>query len=256
MKSFHAFLKKEMLQQTRGGKIMILGILFVFFGILNPATAKLTPWLLKLVADSVEGRGFIVESQTITAMDSWAQFFKNAPTILIAFILVECSIMTGEYGRGTLVLPLTKGLQRYKVVLSKFILTAFLWTAGYWIYYGITYAYSAYFWDNSIAQNLFFAAVCCWLYGIFAVSLLILFSTIGTSVTGALLGTAAVAFGSKILGILPKVKKFLPDYLCDGTSLLVGTTNPNEYIPAAIVTAVVIAGCILAGISVFNKKRL
>ena len=38
---------------------------------------------------------------------------------LIAFVLLQSSIFTREYTSGTLTLSLTKGLARYKVVLSK-----------------------------------------------------------------------------------------------------------------------------------------
>ena len=48
-----AFWKKEWLEQLRSGKLIILGILFVLFGIMNPAVAKLTPWLLEAMADSL-----------------------------------------------------------------------------------------------------------------------------------------------------------------------------------------------------------
>ena len=53
MKALIAFLKKELLEQLRTGRLMLLSILFVLFGIMNPAVAKLTPWLLEVMADSL-----------------------------------------------------------------------------------------------------------------------------------------------------------------------------------------------------------
>ena len=47
MKHFLAFLRKEAIEHKRTGKCTILGILFVLFGIMNPAIAKMTPWLLQ-----------------------------------------------------------------------------------------------------------------------------------------------------------------------------------------------------------------
>ena len=110
MKSLFAFMKKEILEQIRTGKIILLGLLFVLFGIMNPAIAKLTPWILESVADTMESSGMVITSVTITAMDSWTQFFKNIPIGLIAFVLIESSILTKEYSSGTLILSLTKGL--------------------------------------------------------------------------------------------------------------------------------------------------
>ena len=51
MRSFIAFLKKELMECQRGGRLLFLGILFIAFGIMNPAIAKLTPWLLEMLSE-------------------------------------------------------------------------------------------------------------------------------------------------------------------------------------------------------------
>lgn len=124
MRSLIAFIKKEFTEQLRSGRLIILGLLFVLFGIMNPAIAKLTPWLLETMADSLAESGMIITDVKVSAMDSWMQFFKNMPMGLIAFVLLESSIFTKEYTSGTLVLSLTKGLERYKVVISKALVLA------------------------------------------------------------------------------------------------------------------------------------
>lgn len=86
--------------------------------------------------------------------------FKNIPIALIAFVLIFSDIFTKEYKSGTLLLVLTKGLSRYKVVLAKTVLLLSIWTVGYEICFTITYGYNEYFWDNSIANNLFFQQLC------------------------------------------------------------------------------------------------
>lgn len=53
MKSLLAFIKKETMEQFHSGRLMILGILFVLLGVMNPAVAKITPWLLEILADSL-----------------------------------------------------------------------------------------------------------------------------------------------------------------------------------------------------------
>ena len=118
MRSLVAFTKKEFTEQIRSGKITFLAILFVLFGIMNPAVAKLTPWLMEQFADTLAGSGMIITEVTVTALDSWTQFYKNIPMALIAFVLLESSIFTKEYRSGTLILSLTKGLSRFKVVLA------------------------------------------------------------------------------------------------------------------------------------------
>ena len=52
MKAFSALLKKEFLDVRRSGRLLIIVVIFVLFGIMNPVIAKLTPWMLtKTMAD-------------------------------------------------------------------------------------------------------------------------------------------------------------------------------------------------------------
>lgn len=77
MRSFLAILKKENLECVRSGKLTILCILFLLFGIMNPAIAKMIPWLLKIMSDSLAETGMTVTDTTIDALTSWTQFFKE-----------------------------------------------------------------------------------------------------------------------------------------------------------------------------------
>lgn len=90
MKSLLAFIKKETMEQFRSGRLMILGILFVLLGVMNPAVAKITPWLLEILADSLAESGMTVTPVTVSAMDSWVQFFKN--TVVASLICFAVSI--------------------------------------------------------------------------------------------------------------------------------------------------------------------
>ena len=209
-----------------------------------------------MMADSLAESGMIVTDVTVSAMDSWIQFFKNIPMALIVFVLLESSIFTREYQTGTLVLSLTKGLKRYKVVVSKTVVLVVLWTLCYWLCYGITYGYNAYYWDNTVAHNLLFSAVCWWVFGLWVIALMILFSA-GVNVnTGVLTLTGCVVFVSYLLGFFPRLKEYLPTMLTDGNSLICGIAGVKDY-GAAL--AVAIATCILCfggSILIFDKKYL
>ena len=256
MKSLIAFIKKEIVEQLRSGRLMILGTLSILFGIMNPAVAKLTPWLLEAMADSLAESGMMVTDVTVSAMDSWVQFFKNIPMALIAFVLLESSIFTREYQSGTLVLSLTKGLKRYEVVVSKTVVLIVLWTVGYWICFGITYGYNAYFWDNALVQNLLFSVVCWWLFGLWVIGLMILFSAIANSNTGVLMGTGGAVLASYLLGLFPKLSEYLPTLLTDGNSLIYGVAEAKTYATAIVIVAVMFVVCFLGGITIFDKKKL
>lgn len=256
MKTLFAFAKKEWMDLVRSGRLMILAILFVLLGILGPAITKLTPWMMESMADSMADTGLVISAVRVDALTSWTQFFKNAPIGLIAFVLIQSSIFTKEYQSGTLVLVLTKGLDRFKVVLAKCGIVTMLWTVCYWACFGITWVYTDYYWDNSIISNLGAAALNWWLFGLWIVGAMVLFSTICRNNTGVLMGVGGVVVGSYMLGLVPKVEPYLPTKLMDGTSLMTGAATPADYREAVVIVAVMTVAFVVASIPVMNKRHI
>ena len=212
MKSLFSFMKKEYLEAARTGRIMIIILLFVLFGIMSPAVAKLTPWMMETLSESMAESGFIVTDIQVDALTSWIQFFKNIPIALIAFVLIFSDIFTKEYKSGTLLLILTKGLSRYKVVLAKAVLLLSLWTVGYGICFAITYGYNAYFWDNRIMDHLVFSVTIWWLFGIWVICLMDLFSSLLQNNAGVILCVGGTVLLAYLLSIIPKVKAYSPTH--------------------------------------------
>ena len=256
MRSLLAFIKKECTQQLRTKKVLILGLIFIFLGLMNPAVAKLTPLLLEAMEDTLAQSGMIIPSLEVTALDSWVQFYKNLPMGLIAFVLLEAGIFTKEYRSGTLILSLTKGLKRYKVVVAKSLVLTLLWTLCYWLHFGITYVCNTFWWDNSIAQHLMFSAVCWWIFGIMVIALLVLFSIITRSYGLVLLGTGGFVFVNYIVSIIPKIGKYLPTYMANGSSLIYGLIERKEFLPSLLIVIAVSCVCFAVSVPLFNKKQL
>jgi ABC-2 type transport system permease protein len=256
MRSLLAFFKKESLAQLRSVKFYILGGLFILFGLMNPLIAKSTPWLLEVMSDSLAQAGMNITVTEVTVLDSWVQFFKNIPMALIIFVILESNIFTGEYRCGTLILTLTKGLDRYKVVIAKAVMLILLWTVGFFLCFGITYGCNALFWDNAKAQNLLLSATCWWVFGLWVVMLLVLFSAIFSSnigVLGCVAATVAVAY---VPSLLPKTARYSPVLLMNGSALNYGVAVPKDFGWALGITVGLTVLCFAASIPLFNKKQL
>lgn len=256
MSAFLAFLKKELLEAFRSGKLVFLIILFLLFGIMNPAIAKLTPWLLEIMSESLEESGMAITQVTVDALTSWTQFFKNIPMALIVFLLMFGGSFTKEYEKGTLIPILTKGLPRYKVVLAKTLVMVSIWTLGYWLCFAVTYGYNAYFWDNSIAVHLASAVINYWIFGLWTVCLSVLFSVLSQSYSTVLIGTGGCVLASYLLQQLPKLRTYTPTLLMNSALLLFGTEEPQDYAFALILTAVIGVLCVAVSVPIMNKKQL
>lgn len=256
MKSLLAFMKKEYRESVRTGKLLILLLLFVLFGIMNPATAKLTPWLMEMCADTMSESGLTVASVSVDAMTSWTQFFKNIPMALIAYVLLFSDIFTKEYKSGTLLLVLTKGLARYKVVLAKTVLLLSGWTFGYWLCFAITYGYNAYFWDNEIVDHVITPAAFWWLFGVWVLCLIILFSSLLQNNVGVSLCTGGTVLFVYLFSLIPIIRECSPIMLIDTNSLLAGAEGMGAYAKAAAAAAALSFLCVAVSIPVINKKQL
>jgi ABC-2 type transport system permease protein len=256
MKTLFAFFKKEYIELIRSGRLTILLLVFILFGIMNPAIAKITPWLMEMMASSLKDTGLIVTEVKIDAMTSWTQYFKNIEMALIIFVLVVSNTFTKEYQSGTLILVLTKGLSRFKVVLAKTAIMLLLWTFCYWICFGITYGYNAYFWDNSIASHLFYAAFCYWLFGIWILTLNVVFSSLVQRNTLVLAGTGGIFIGFNLISMFSSVQKYLPIKLMDGFSLLTDGTTVADFNAAIFVTIIFSIVSIGGSIIIFNRKMI
>ena len=256
MRAFIAFVKKELCDSSRNGKLMILAVLFFALGVMNPAVAKLTPWIVEMLSEQLADSGMTVTTVNVDALTSWTQFFKNIPMALIAFVFIYSSSFTKEYETGTLTLILTKGVSRYKILLAKSVLMFILWTVGYWFCFAVTYGYNAYFWDNSIAIGLSWATFNWWLFGIFTVALTVLCSVILKTYSGVLLCTGGSILAMYLLAILPKLEQYMPTSLMNISALLVGAEASTDYINTIVVTVILTALCIGVSIPIFNKKQI
>ena len=251
-----AFFRKELMELVRTGRFVIALLCFGLVGIMNPAVAKLTPWMTKMLAGQLQEAGIMAVEVTPDAMMSWTQFYKNIPLALLIFLILFSGIFTAEYERGTLIPVVTKGLPRWKIVFAKSVTAAGVWSVCYWLCFGITYVYNAYFWDNAIAAHLLSAAACYWLFGLFLCAVMMLFSVIMKGNIYVLLTTGAVFGVLYAAQSLIKKADFLPLKLTDGMQLLQNTASCSDYVPAAVVAAVGIVLCLTGAVCIFNRRQL
>ena len=255
MRSFGAFFKKELMESVRGSRIIIFSILFVVLGVLNTGLAKLIPLLMELLSEELAASGMVIEIEA-NGLAAWAQYFENISIGLITFVFVFSNTFTGEYKSGTLILILTKGLARFKVLFAKALVMFIFWTVGYWLCFGVTHVCNLLLLGDSEATGLMTAAVLWWLFGVFIISLVVFFSAVFSSYIGVLMGTGGVFIVSYILLLLPKISEYTPAALMNYANLLSGTMTLSDYTAPIIIVAVLTVSAMVFSVPLFNKKQL
>ncbi len=254
MKAFIAFTKKEFTENVRSYKLFIMLVVFSLFGMMNPITAKLTPELLK----SLMPEGISLTITEPTALDSWAQFFKNVPQMgLIVLVIVFGGIMANEFKRGTLINMLTKGLSRSVVIFSKFTMAVTIWTLSYAICFAVTYAYTAYFWGMKGINNVLLAVFGVWIFGVFLLAIIMLCGVVFENGYGSLLFTGAIAVVLLLINIAPKVQKYNPISLISrNMELLTNNMTASDFAFPIVICCLAIIVLLASSVLIFNKKEL
>lgn len=256
MTQLAAFVKKEWMEQVRTGRLWLLLILFVLFGVMSPALAKMTPWMFEMMGDTLKEQGLSIGKMEVTAFTSWQQYYKNSFMLLLVPVVLFSGAVTGEYQKGTLIPVLTKGVSPGIVIAAKWIIQMVLWSICYGLAFGITWAYTAYYWDNGAVSHWLFAGFCVYLLGCWMIALLLAGSVFLKSGMSVLLFTGGVTAVSYFLGMIPKAAEWLPTRLMSAESLLNGSVGIEEFGKAVAVTCVTGALLLAGAMAGIGRKRV
>ncbi len=254
MRGFAAFTKKELLESVRTYKLFILLAVFLLFGMMNPLFAKLMP----KIVEAALPKGMEMSLAEPTAIDSWSQFYKNIPQMgLLVLVILFSPMLSGEFSKGTLINILTKGLPRKTVIVSKYLFSSLLWSASYWLCYGITFLYTSLLWTQESVSHIFPAALFLWAFGLLLLAVLIFAGVLCKSSYGCLLFTGGFVAVLFLLDLIPKVKKINPIKLAsDNLMLLTNESVLSDWTwPMVSCFCIIMAG-IWGGVILFNKRQI
>jgi ABC-2 type transport system permease protein len=252
--NFTTVFRKELLEQWRTYRMLIVAAVFTVFGLVSPLFAKFTPEMLKAIPGvPVE---LLAAIPAPTVADAVAQYVKNMNQfgILLA-LLVAMGMVVQEKERGTAAFFLTRPVSRETFILAKFAALALIFTAslalaaiGCWYYTLILFEPLA--WGPFLALNgLMLAAFLVYM------AMAVLASTLART-NGMAVGLAVAAlFLLGGLGALPSIGEYFPGRLFSwGTSLMLGG-NASAW-PAFGISLGIIAGALLAACLVFRRQEV
>jgi len=252
--NFMVVFRKEMLEQWRTHKVLIVVAVLFFFGLTSPLLAKYTPEMLAAIPNIPAGLSGIIPTPTVA--DAIGQYVKNLSQfgILLA-LLMSMGSVAQEKERGTAALILTRPVPRGTFLLAKFAGLALTFAVsllvaglGCWFY---TYLlFEALPWGAFLAQNGLMLLVF-----LVYIAMTLLCSTLVRSQAGA----GGLAFGGLILlaglGAIPRLAEYLPGQLFSwGMSLSLGIEKTAW--PALWVSLGLIVLFIGAAILVFQRQEL
>jgi ABC-2 type transport system permease protein len=116
MRGFAVLLIKEITEQWRTGRLPVVAMIFLLFGLASPVLAKYTPDIVKLAASSID-----IHVPTPTIKDAVAQLIKNLSQVgVLTAILLAMGSVAGEKESGTAAFVLVKPVSRFAFIAAKF----------------------------------------------------------------------------------------------------------------------------------------
>ncbi len=251
--SFLVALRKELLEQTRTYRLLVVAVVLVVMGLGSPLLAKLTPQILELVPGG-EAYAFLVPPPTIA--DAVGQYVKNMSQFgVILAILLTMGAVAQEKERGTAALVLSKPLPRgpflgAKAAAQGLSFAASTALAGAGAYYYTTLLFGA----PSAAGWLVMNALMAVFFGVYvAVTLLCSVLSRSQAMAGGLAVGALVILGG--LGSLPTIGDYLPNRLLTwGANLALNMEG--AFWPALAISVAIIALSLLVGWAILRRQEL
>lgn len=245
---YSAFIQKEIIENIRNYKLIVICLVFAMVGFGNPILAKLTP---ELLATS----GLDITIQTPSAIDSWIQFYKNISILLIVFIIMFSSTIASELNNHSLINMVTKGLPRYIVIVAKYTVIAGFWLIVYGLYFGITLVYTPLLLEGTL-DHLVIASLLPFIFGLLMISLSLLGGVVTKNTIGSLIFPFGFYLGSSLLSMFNPVSNYLPTRLMTSLSLINGDAILGDYLTSIVITLCLTILVLIISIASFNKQQL
>jgi len=247
-------LKKELREQWRTYRFLIVVAILLVFGLASPLIARYVPDIIRSIG-GIEGLEQIIP--TPTTADAIDQYLKNCAQFgVILALLVPMGAIVGEKDRGTAAMVLSKPVSRAAFLLAKFVVAALVFLIGI-----LLAALGAYYYTGVLFEwldvgqfallNLLF-----WLNLLVYLALTIFASTLARSMVAA----GGIGFGlfmlMWIVGIIPQVGKYLPDALQGwGVQLVLGGTGDPAWGAVGVSLGLIVAA-LVGAVVVFRRQEI
>ena len=254
MRGLGPLLGKEVLEQWRTRRLLVVAVVFVALGIGSPFLARYTAELIQALGDAP----FEIELPEPTVADAVSQFLRNLGQagILTSILLAMGSVAT-EKERGTAALILSKPVSRAGYLAAKLFAIGLTLGIGLLLAAVGGYAYTTFLFE---APN-----VGGWL-GMTALLFLSLFAYaaltfVGSTLTRSAVAAAAIGIGGMILLAIvagfPTIAPYLPAGLSgEPAAALALGTDPGPLVGPLVANLALTSGLALLSWLVFRHQEL
>ncbi|MCL2706862.1 MAG: ABC transporter permease [Dehalococcoidia bacterium] len=253
MKGFGVLLRKEIKEQFRTNKVIIVAAVFLIFGLLSPVMTKYLPEII----NSMSGTdGIIFEMSDPVSNDAILSYASNIAQFgVLMAVLLAMGAITKEIGSGTAALLLSKPVSRLSFIVAKLTAEWLNMLLGLLLSGLACCIYTLLLFNDVSVMGFVYQMLLMAVYFAFCLVITIFFSSLMKSQIAAGGLAMAVIIIVSLLSILPRVGHFLPGELINwGNQLVLGTAGNVAWGALAVVAGLIVLGVYGAWLSLRRKE--
>ncbi len=244
-------LKKELTEQIRTQKLLIVSVVLLVFGLAAPLVLAYLPQIMELA-----GKGIVVQLPDFTPTDAVKSYLDSLGQVgLLATILISMGAIAQERERGTAVLVLSKPVGSGPFVLAKLLALAVVLVVGMVVGALGNYVYTTVLLGPPDSVAFASANLLAGLYLLSVISMSLLFSAAIKNQIGAGVLTLGVVLAGGLLSMVPPLEPYLPSSLMHWAYSMIAGTGDNRWAALAVTWAIVLI-CTVAAVRVLHRQEL
>lgn len=253
MNAFLVTLRKELLEQWRTHRLLVVATVLLVFGLLSPLSAKYTPEMMKLLPNGAAVAQLIPRP---TLMDAVKQYLKNLSQFgVVLALLVTMGSVAQEKDRGTAAMMLVKPLPRATFLGAKFAALTLMFSlslAGAALagFYYTTLLFNAPDLAHWLALNALVLV-----YIMLHVAITLLCSVVAKSQVAAGGIAFAVVAALALVGAIPGFGKYLPGQLLGWAGELMAGVPATHWVTVLVCLGIISAALVGAWF-LFERQEL
>jgi len=217
MSNYMTFMKKELTENLRTKRLLVLGCVFLFFGVTGALLARYMGEFFSLImsADDEMGQALIQVMQDPNWYESFVQFYSQLGQIgVFAVLFMYMGTVQREIRTGTASLMFSKGLGFGSFILAKFSMAVIITTLITVVSAIVTYLYTfLLFGEAGQMSDVLLGALVFSFATLMLLAIIIMCSsfTKSSAVSGGL--SIGVYFILILSSIIPRIGRFSPQNL-------------------------------------------
>jgi ABC-2 type transport system permease protein len=251
MTGLGALLKKEIKEQVRTHRLLIVAGIFLFFGLTTPLTLKYLPEIIRMTGTAVP-----IDIPAPKAVDSLIEFAGTIGQLgVLVTVLIAMGAVANEIKRGTAVITLSKQVTHSAFVTSKLIAMSLTFLASLAVSSLFCYGYTVWLIGPSDALAYTELTLLLGLFLIFCLAVTTMFSSMFKSSLAAGGVGIGVIIALALFSTIPRFGDYLPGQLLNWGNNLINGAGAN-YWGALGVTVALIAVCLYLAQWALKRKEM